>query len=178
MSFSIGTSGSGMGPRSALHSFGNQAENRAFEWRIVVRLLQYLKPYWQRLLAALVLTLIASALTLTTPYLVKVALDQYIVQGETSGLTTIALLTAATFVGIYIVSAIQSYMLSWVGDRLLATLRSQMFGHLQALSLGYHDTHIVGVTISRVISDVSVINDLLSQGLVSLVGDTLVLAGI
>src|SRR5262249_5196066 len=112
MSFSIGTSGSGMGPRSALHSFGDQAENRAFEWRIVIRLLQYLKPYWQRLLVALVLTLIASALTLTTPYLVKVALDQYIVQGETSGLTTIALLTAATFVGIYIVSALQSYLLS------------------------------------------------------------------
>jgi len=178
MSFSIGTSGSGMGPRSALHSFGDQAESRAFEWRIVARLLQYLRPYWQRLLVALVLTLLASALTLASPYLVKVAIDRYIVQGETNGLTTIALLTAATFVGIYVVSAFQRYLLAWVGQRLLATLRSQMFRHLQDLSLGYHDTHIVGVTISRVINDVSVINDLLSQGLGALVGDTLVLAGI
>ncbi len=57
-------------------------------------------------------------------------------------------------------------------------MRDQLFRHLQALHLGYHDTHIVGVTISRVISDVGVINDLLSQGLVTLVGDVVVLLGI
>ena len=61
---------------------------------------------------------------------------------------------------------------------MLATLRDQLFRHLQALPLGYHDTHIVGVTISRVINDVAVINDLLSQGLVTLIGDSLLLVGI
>jgi len=60
----------------------------------------------------------------------------------------------------------------------LATMRDQLFRHLQRLSLGYHDTHIVGVTISRVISDVSVINDLLSQGLLTLAGNSLLLIGI
>jgi ABC-type multidrug transport system fused ATPase/permease subunit len=178
MSFSIGSSNSGMGPRGALHSFGENVDGRAFEWRIVARLLGYLRPYWRRMLAALVFMLVASALTLATPYLVKLAIDQSIASGDTDGLATIALLTAATFVGIYVASAIQRYLLAWVGQRVLATLRSQLFRHLQALSLGYHDTHIVGVTISRVINDVAVINDLLSQGLVSLIGDTLVLAGI
>jgi ABC-type multidrug transport system fused ATPase/permease subunit len=57
-------------------------------------------------------------------------------------------------------------------------LRERLFRHLQVLSLGYHDRHIIGVTISRVINDVSVINDLLSQGLVMLIGDTVVLVGI
>jgi ABC-type multidrug transport system fused ATPase/permease subunit len=70
------------------------------------------------------------------------------------------------------------YLLSWVGQRLLATLRGDLFRQLQALSLGYHDTHIVGVTISRVINDVAVINELLSQGLITFLGDVLVLAGI
>src|SRR5262245_15584638 len=153
MSFSIGSSNSNMGPRGALHSFGEQADGRIFEWHIVVRLLGYLRPYWPRMLAALAFMLVASALTLATPYLVKLAIDQSIANGDISGLTTIALLTAATFVGIYVTSAFQRYLLSWVGQRVLATLRSQLFRHLQALPLGFHDTHIVGVTISRVIND-------------------------
>jgi ABC-type multidrug transport system fused ATPase/permease subunit len=179
MSFSIGAGSPGMGPRGALQRFGeHHADGRAFDWRTVSRLLAELRPHWRRLLAALVLMLVASGLTLATPYLIKVAIDQYIVRGTTSGLTTIALLTAGAFVGIYLASAGQRYLLSWVGQQVLATLRARLFRHLQALSLGYHDTHIVGVTISRVINDVAVINDLLSQGLVVLIGDTVVLAGI
>jgi ABC-type multidrug transport system fused ATPase/permease subunit len=94
------------------------------------------------------------------------------------GLIRIAVLLAGVFVGIYLTSSTQQYLLSWVGQQVLATLRAQLFRHLQALPLGYHDTHIVGVTISRVINDVAVINELLSQGLITLVGDILVLAGI
>jgi ABC-type multidrug transport system fused ATPase/permease subunit len=178
MSFSIGGGGAGMGPRGALHSFGDQAEGRAFDRRIIARLLAFVRPHRARLAAALALMLIASALTLTTPYLVKVAIDQHIMRGETAGLTQIALLIAAAFVGIYLATAGQSYLLSWVGQRVLATLRDKLFRHLQVLSLRYHDRNIVGVTISHVINDVSVINDLLSQGLVVLVSDTFVLVGI
>jgi len=69
-------------------------------------------------------------------------------------------------------------MLSWVGQRVLANLRSELFHHLQQLSLSYHDTHIVGVTVSRVMNDVAIINELLSQGVITLMGDTLVLVGI
>jgi ATP-binding cassette, subfamily B, multidrug efflux pump len=178
MSFSIGTGGAGMGPRGALNRFGERSEGRAFDRRIVGRLLVYVRPYWPRLVLALVLVLVVSALTLATPYLFKVAIDQYIVRGQADGLSTIALLIAGAFVGVYLASAGQRYLISWVGQRVLATLRAQLFGHLQALSLRYHDTHIVGVTISHVINDVAVINDLLSQGLVILIGDTVVLIGI
>jgi ABC-type multidrug transport system fused ATPase/permease subunit len=178
MSFSIGTGGAGMGPRGALNRFGERSEGRAFDRRIVGRLLVYVRPYWPRLALALVLVLIVSALTLATPYLFKVAIDQYIVRGQADGLSTIALLIAGAFVGVYLASAGQRYLISWVGQRVLATLRAQLFGHLQMLSLRYHDTHIVGVTISHVINDVAVINDLLSQGLVILIGDAVVLIGI
>jgi len=145
---------------------------------VVLRLLEFVRPYWQRMLLALVLMLIASGLTLSTPYLIKIAIDQYISVGDAAGLAQIALLTGGAFVGIYICSAGQRYLLSWVGQRVLATLRQRLFRHLQELPLGYHDQHIVGVTISRVISDVAVINELLSQGLIALIGDVLVLAGI
>jgi ABC-type multidrug transport system fused ATPase/permease subunit len=127
---------------------------------------------------AFVLMLIESLLALSIPYLLKVAIDEYIAQGDMAGLTQVALLTAAAFVGIYLAAMGRRYLLSWVGQRLLATLRGDLFRQLQALSLGYHDTHIVGVTISRVINDVAVINELLSQGLITFLGDVLVLAGI
>jgi ATP-binding cassette subfamily B multidrug efflux pump len=178
MSFSIGTTGPRMGPRGAIHRFGEKVEGRAFNPRVVLRLLAYLRPYWRRMAAAFVLMLVASAMTLATPYLVKVAIDQPIAQGDLHGLTRIALLTAAAFVGLYVASAGQRYLLSWVGQRVLASLRDQLFRHLQDLSLGYHDTHIVGITLSRVINDVAVINELLSQGLITLIGDTLLLGGI
>jgi ATP-binding cassette subfamily B multidrug efflux pump len=178
MSFSIGATGAGMGPRSALEDFGKEAAGRAFDRRIIARMLAYLRPHAGRMVAAFGLTLLISALTLAAPYLVKVAIDQVIAQGDWAGLSRIALLMAATFLGIYLATSAQQYLLSWVGQRVLSTLRAELFRHLQALSLSYHDTHIVGVTISRVMNDVAVINDLLSQGLISLVGDTLVLVGI
>jgi ATP-binding cassette, subfamily B, multidrug efflux pump len=179
VSFSIGGGGANMGPGGVLRRFGEEGEGqRAFVWPVVIRLLAYVRPHWKRMSLALMLMLIASGLTLATPYLIKVAIDDHIANGDLAGLSWIALLATGAFVGIYITSALQRYLLAWVGQRVLATLRDNLFRHLQALPLGYHDRNIVGVTISRVISDVSVINDLLSQGLVVLIGDTLLLVGI
>ncbi|MGD8627026.1 MAG: ABC transporter ATP-binding protein [Anaerolineae bacterium] len=178
MSFSIGGSGMRLGPRGAIHRFGSETEGRVFDPRIVLRLLAYLRPHRRRMAAATGLMLIASALSLAAPYLVKVAIDGPIAQGDAAGLGRIALLTGLAYGGLFVASAGQRYLLSWVGQRVLATLRADLFRHLQALSLGYHDTHIVGVTISRLINDVAIINELLSQGLITLVGDSLMLIGI
>lgn len=178
MSFSIGTSAPRMGPGGALERFGEKSEGRAFDRRIALRLLGFLRPYRRQMVAALALMLVASALSLATPYLVKVAIDTNIAQGDLPGLTRTALLIAAVWGALYLAAAGQRWLLSRVGLQVLANLRRDLFRHLQALPLGYHDTHIVGVTISRVINDVGVINDLLSQGLVTLVGDSVVLIGI
>ena len=178
MSFSIGSTSPGMGPRGALRQFGKEEDGQLFNKYVVVRMLSFLRPYRRQMAAAFGLMLAASALTLLTPYLIKVAIDTHIAQGDEAGLTRIALLTAAAFSGLYAATVGQRYLLSWVGQRVLANMRQQLFQHLQMLSLGYHDTHIIGVTVSRVINDVAVINELLSQGLISLIGDLLVLGGI
>jgi ATP-binding cassette subfamily B multidrug efflux pump len=178
MSISIGSSGSNMGPRSAIRDFGEQQAGKAFDLRIILRLLAYLRPYWLRMAVALAFVLISAGLTLSVPYLIKVAIDQSITNGDLAGLNRIALLLMAAFIAIYVTTAVLQYLLSWVGNQVLATLRGQLFRHLQTLPLGYHDTHIVGVTISRVINDVAVINDLLSQGLITFVQDVVVLIGI
>jgi ATP-binding cassette subfamily B multidrug efflux pump len=167
-----------MGPRRAIHNFGEKEGGRAFDRRVLARLLVFLRPHRGRMAAAFGLMLIESGLTLAVPYLFKVAIDRHIVLGDEAGLNQVALLTAGAFLGIYLAASGRRYLLSWVGQRLLATLRGELFRHLQTLPLGYHDTHIVGVTISRVINDVAVINELLSQGLITLLGDALVLGGI
>ncbi len=178
MSLSIGSSSSGLGPRSAIGHFGDKKEAGAFDRRVIVRLLGYLQPQRKQMALAAVLILCSSVLTLAAPYLLKVAIDQYIAQGDGDGLTAIAIGLAVVFVLLYGITVALQYLLALIGQRLLASLRSQLFQHLQVLSMGYHDTHIVGVTISRVINDVAVINDLLSQGLITLVGDSAVLVGI
>ena len=180
MSFSIGSTSQGMGGRSTLEHFGSggQRGGEVFNPRVVRRMFAYLRPHGWKMLVAFFLTLFESGLTLLSPYLIKVAIDQYITPGNQPGLVNIALLIAASFVGLFVVSSTQGYLLSWVGQRVLATLRGDLFRHLQRLQLGYQDQHIVGVTVSRVINDVAEINELLSQGVITLFGNLVVLIGI
>src|SRR5690606_8661633 len=98
--------------------------------------------------------------------------------GDLEGINQIALIILGSFIALYITSLAQRYLLSWVGQRALADLRSELFQHLQQLSLGYHDRNIVCVPIARVISDVAVITQLLSEGLLTVAAHTLLLGGI
>ena len=178
MSISIGSAGRSGGPRSLLRGLAKEAEGKAFDGQVVGRLLTYLRPHWTKMVAAFLLMLVVTGSTLGIPLLLKVAIDSYIASQDLRGLSQISLIMAVAFLTLFGAASGQRYLLSWVGQRVLATLRSQLMRHLQVLSLGYHSRHIVGVTISRVIGDVAVINELLSQGLITLVGDLLVLIGI
>ncbi len=178
MSFSIGASNPNMGPRGAIEQFSTEGDVAAFDPRVAARLLGLARPFWRRMAVAVVLILISSALTLAAPYLIKVAIDQAIATGDMDSLARISIALIGIFLGIYVTSSALQYLVSWIGQQLLRALRSRLFRHLQDLSLGYHDNHIAGVTISRVMNDVAVINDLLSQGLVTLVGDVAALVGI
>jgi ABC-type multidrug transport system fused ATPase/permease subunit len=179
VSLSIGTSGTHFhGPGHFLRHHGQEQDLMTFNLKTMLRLLRFLGPHWHRILLALVFMLLSSGLTLLTPYLTKIAIDKYIVPGDIEGLGRIALITAGVFLGMALTISGQDYLLAWVGHRVLATLRGDLFRHLQRLHLGYHDTHIIGVTISKMINDVEVINKFLSEGLVNFVGDSLLLLGI
>ncbi len=180
MGFGIGVSSSGMGPRNVMETFaeGDGKRGQVYNQRVVTRMLVYLRPYTKMMTLAFVAMLADSALTLLAPYLLKITIDSYITQGDQVGLIRISMWTATTYVGLYIANRAQQYLLSMVGQHMLANIRRDLFFHLQELSLGYHDTHIVGVTVSRVMNDVATINDLLSQGIITLIGDIFVLVGI
>lgn len=176
MTITLGGSSSPMGPGGILESLGAKEEGQ-IRGQVLARLLSFVWPFkWQMLLAAL-LMLTSSGASLLSPYLTKVAIDQNIAAGDIHGLVRTTLWLALTLTCIYLTSAAQAFVLAWVGQHVLNALRSRLFRHLQDLSVAYHDRHIVGVTISRVINDVEVINELLSQGLISIIGDSILLIG-
>ncbi len=177
MSINIGSSAMVRGPGMLLDAFGSREERGHISGRVLLQLARFLSPYRWHMALATLLMLISSGAGLLTPYLTKVAIDSNIASGDIRGLLTTCLWLTLTLTCVYLSSAAQTYILSWVGQRVLATLRARLFRHLQALSVPYHDKHIIGVTISRVTSDVEVINELLSQGLIGLVGDGILLIG-
>ena len=180
MTFSIGSTRLGMGPRGALEDFGGKDVEEGAFWnsRVITRMLAYLRPYRWHMAGAFAFMLVETALTLLTPYLFKVAIDGYIANRDLAGLDQVALALAASFIGLYFAVASERYLLTWVGQNVLANLRAELFAHLQRLSLSFHDNRIAGVTVSRVINDVAEINELLSQGVITLIGDMLILVGI
>ncbi len=178
MGLHIGASGAMHGPGGALRHMGSREGKGQISGRVLLQLLRFVRPYWLQMVAATLLMLIASGAGILAPYLTKVAIDENIASGDVRGLTVTSLWLAAALTAVYAASAGQSYILSWVGQKVLATLRRQLFRHLQELSVPYHDRHIVGVTISRVINDVAVINELLSQGLIGVIGDGVLLISI
>ena len=173
-----GGHGGGHGGRGALHAYGHEGEEKAFNPRIASGLLRFLAPYWRQMAAALALVLVYSGLSLAVPLLVREAIDRTIASGDADGLARQSLLLFAAFAALFLAGAGQQLLLSVIGQRVLGDLRSRLFAHLQRLHLGYHDHEIIGVTVSRVINDVSVINQFLSQGLVTFVGDTIIIAGV
>jgi len=169
--------GGGGGPGGMLHHY-HDVTGKAYDPRIMARLLRYLAPHWAAVAGALVAMFLAAAANLAAPYLLKLAIDQFIARGDLGGLNRIALLTVTVFFLAYAATWQQTWLMAQVGQNILATMRAQIFRHLQRLGLNYFDTHESGVTMSRLVNDVSVINDLLSTGVVNMLSDVVMLVGI
>src|SRR5687767_5463638 len=151
---------------------------KAYDARLMRRLLGYLRPHKWFVLGAL-LALIGDALTqLAPPYLVKIAIDQYIAQGDLTGLNNIALAYLAVLIASFSLEYAQTYMMQMIGQRIMFDMRMQIYGHLQRLDLRFYDRNPVGRLMTRVTTDVDVINDLFTSGVVSVFGDVFTLAGI
>jgi len=151
---------------------------KAYDARLMRRLLTYLRPYRKQLLAAVGFMLLYSAMELLSPYLVKVAIDSGILRKDYGvlNLTVAIYLVSQGFcwLGLYQ----QIIILSLLGQQVMFDIRHQIFSHLQSLSLDYYDRTPVGRIISRLINDVGVLNELLTSGLVAIIGDVFTLAGI
>src|SRR6266699_1571910 len=151
---------------------------KAYDSRLMRRLITYLRPYKKFVAFALFLILFESVLEITFPWLTKIAIDRYIATSNLRGLTVIA----AAFVGLlvlkFLCASLQTYTLQNTGQKIMYDMRMQVFQHLQGLAPAGFDKNPVGRLITRVITDVDVLNEMFSAGIVSIFGDIFTLLGI
>src|SRR5881394_736842 len=151
---------------------------KAYDARLMRRLLQYLRPYWRQVGLAFVTIIVSAVASLVQPYLIKVAIDRYITQRQMSGLDRLAALYLTVLVASFAAEYFQTWTLQLTGQRIMYDLRMAIYRHLQRLDLRYYDRNPVGRLMTRVTSDVDVLNDLFTAGVVTVFGDVFTLVGI
>jgi ATP-binding cassette subfamily B protein/subfamily B ATP-binding cassette protein MsbA len=151
---------------------------KAYDARIMARLMEYLQPYHKRIIFAFGVMLVRAATGLVGPYLIRLAIDEGIAKRDAFflGQLVVAFLAAASLN--WVANFAQIYTMAWVGQNLIYTLRSRMFAHLQELTLSFYDHYEVGRIISRVIGDVGVMQEFVTWAIVGVFSDVLVLIGI
>ena len=176
----------GMGG-SSMHSHGPHAHIRGyrdvtgkvFDWDITKRLLGFLRPHMRKMLEGVLLMVVSSGLALLTPYLIgRVAIDRYIANGDLRGLTWTAVAILAAYLLDFGVTWRRRLVLERTGAELLRTMRERLFRHYQMLSMSFYDKNESGTLISRMLSDVGVIHELLSSGLITMLADIVTLVSV
>ena len=152
-----------------------------WSWRQTQRRLRTLvglaRPYRARTALAGITLVAYTLVALIPPYLAKVAVDRGIDQKDLHTLTLVVVAFLAAGVAAFALSAAQTYLTGWVGERALADLRIKLFDHLQRLSLGFYERNRTGAIVSRITNDVEALDQLVTDGITSLVQNSLVLVG-
>ncbi len=151
---------------------------KAYDATLMRRLLTYLRPYKPQVALALAAIISASVLQLAQPYLMKLAIDRYIRAGDLAGVDRIAVAFFCILIGSFVLEYVQTWLLQMTGQRIMYDIRLQVYRHLQAIDLQFYDRNPVGRLMTRVTTDVDVINDMFTSGVVSIFGDIFTLAGI
>ncbi|MGB6630657.1 MAG: ABC transporter ATP-binding protein [Terriglobales bacterium] len=173
----------------------NQEEEvlgKAYDGRLMRRLLTYLRPYKWHVVVALGAIILKSGLDVLGPLLTKIAIDKYLAKSPNANswigdrlsatpLTGIAQI-GGLYVGIliftFVLEFIQTYLMQWTGQKVMFDLRKQIFRHLQFMHVGFFDKNPVGRLVTRVTTDVDALNEMFTAGVVSIFEDVFVLAGI
>ncbi len=164
-------------------TFADVTDERVQDWswqrtmRRVSTLMRLVSPYRGRAALAVISLLAATLTALTPPYLAKLAIDRGIVEGDMRVLVVIVAVFAAAGVLNWTTSYAQTYFTGWVGERVLADLRRKLFRHLQRLPLGYYERNRTGVIVSRMTNDVQALDELVTDGISTLVQSSLTLVG-
>ena len=163
---------------------------KAYDSRLMLRLLGYMRPYRGYVALSLVFLLLQSILQVLGPLLTKIAVDRYLAPVPARapsafdrylpadpwhGLAAVAMLYLGVLLGTFIFEFAQVYLMQYTGQLAMFDLRKQLMGHLQGLDVAFFDRNPVGRLVTRVTTDVDVLNDLFASGLVTILGDVLVL---
>ena len=162
----------GAGLRRSVDAWDDEELGSAYNHEVVMRLLRYVKPHWRRALLSTVGVVGAAVLLNYQPALIQQGVDSA-VAGDTDGIMRATLTFLAFVVFGWLFVYMQLINAGYVGHRVLLKLRTEMFAHLQKLSLRFHDNNEVGRVMSRVQNDVTSMQELLSNGFLTIFGDVI-----
>lgn len=151
---------------------------KAYDARLMRRLLTYLRPHVVAVAVAFVMILGSSLIELAQPWITQQAIDRYIPSGNLAGLGRMIALFAGAIVLGFGFEYVQTLVLQTTGQRIMRTMRMQIYAHLQKLDLSFYDRNPVGRLMTRVTTDVDALNDMFTSGVITVFGDVLVLVGI
>lgn len=164
---------------------------KAYDSRLMKRLLRYLGPYTWQVTVALIAIVLKAVADVLGPYLTKIAIDKYLAPVPAHSVLDRILSTdpmkgiaqiAAIYVGLitfsFFLEFLQTYFMQWTGQMVMFDLRSQIFRHLQRMQVSFFDKNPVGRLVTRVTTDVDALNEMFTAGVVSIFEDVFVLAGI
>lgn len=153
-----------------------EALGKAYDARLMRRLLRYLAPYWWLVGLAVLLLALVSALEIVGPWLTKVALDDAIPNQDGRLLSHLAVAFLGTLLLGFLLQYAERLLTTWLGQRIMYDLRREVFRKFQTLDLRFYDRNPVGRLITRITSDVETLNELFSSGIVTVFGDVFTLA--
>lgn len=148
---------------------------KAYDSKLMKRLLTYIKPYKKYVIFAILLNIIVAALGPIRPYLTKVAIDDYIVNANYNGLMLIAALLFGSLILQAVVQYFLTYFTQYLGQRTLFDLRTQIFEHTQKLALKFFDRTPIGRIVTRTTNDVESLSELFSSGIVMVFSDVFII---
>jgi ATP-binding cassette subfamily B multidrug efflux pump len=151
---------------------------KAYDARLMRRLLPYVAPYRRWVVVAVALLLVASGADLVGPYLIKRGIDNYIAAGDRRGLAITALTLLGVNVAAFLLNYTQTYLMHLTGQNVIYDIRTKLFSRVQGLSLSFFDRNPVGRLMSRIMGDVQAMEDLFTSGVVMALGDLITLLGI
>jgi ATP-binding cassette subfamily B protein len=151
---------------------------RAYDSRLMRRLLTYLRPYRTQVMLAVTAIVGHAALDLVPPYLTKVVIDRYLPAGDLQGLGLVAVLYLAALSCSFVLEFAQTWVMQAIGQQIMFDLRMQIVTHLHRLGMQFFDRNPVGRLMTRITTDVDVLNELFTAGVVSVFGDVVTLVGI
>lgn len=151
---------------------------KAYDARLMRRLLTYLRPYRWPVGLSVVLLLLNAGTDLLGPYFVKVAIDRYIVRGDMSGIGRLAVFYLATLLAAFAFRYAQNFIMQVVGQNVMYDLRLALFTHLQNLAVAFFTRNPVGRLMTRITNDVDTLYEMVTSGVVTVIGDLVMLTGI
>jgi ATP-binding cassette subfamily B protein len=157
---------------------GMSAESAKDQKGTLLRLLRYLKPYRATVAGVSILVVLSTVLTLAGPLLIGIAVDRFIIPGDLSGLLRLGIMLLVVYIAASATTMVYGVIMVNISQKLIMNIRSDLFGHVQKLSMAYFDQHVSGDLMSRITNDTEAINRVLSNGLVQLASSLLQLVGI